>query len=104
MTSAAARLHALTIPCTGASRQATCVQNADDAGATKVTFCLDHRQHGTASLAYEKLAPFQGPALYVHNNSVFSEADFQSISRIGDSGKREQTGKTGKGPSAARRV
>ena len=72
------------------------MQNADDAGATKVTFCLDNRQHGTASLAYEKLAPFQGPALYVHNNSVFSEADFQSISRIGDSGKREQAGKTGK--------
>lgn len=72
------------------------VQNADDAGATKITFCLDHRQHGTASLAYEKLAPFQGPALYVHNNSVFSEADFQSISRIGDSGKSRQAGKTGR--------
>ena len=76
------------------------MQNADDAGATKVTFCLDNRQHGTTSLAYDKLAPFQGPALYVHNNSVFSEADFQSISRIGDSGKREQAGKTGKGASA----
>ena len=91
-------------PRTGASSQATCVQNADDAGATKVTFCLDNRQHGTASLAYEKLAPFQGPALYVHNNSVFSEADFQSISRIGDSGKREQAGKTGKGASTAQRL
>lgn len=92
------------IPRTGASTQPTCMQNADDAGATKITFCLDHRQHGTASLAYEKLAPFQGPALYVHNNSVFSEADFQSISRIGDSGKSRQAGKTGKGLPQPRAV
>jgi sacsin len=61
-----------------------------------VRVCLDERQHGTSSLAYEKLAPFQGPALLVFNNSTFREADFESISRIGDSVKREQVGKTGR--------
>jgi len=37
----------------------------------------------------------QGPALLVRNDAVFSEADFQSISRVGDSVKRGQAGKTG---------
>ena len=36
------------------------VQNADDAGATEVNFCLDYRQHTSTGLAYEKLGPFQG--------------------------------------------
>ena len=31
------------------------IQNADDARATQVTFCLDRRQHGTESLAYGPL-------------------------------------------------
>ncbi|KAK9808692.1 hypothetical protein WJX72_002029 [[Myrmecia] bisecta] len=72
------------------------IQNADDAGASTVKFCLDFRRHGTGSLAYEKLAQFQGPSLLVFNDGVFSEADFASISRVGDSVKREQTGKTGR--------
>ena len=36
------------------------VQNADDAGATEVNFCLDRRQHGTEKLAYRKMEAFQG--------------------------------------------
>lgn len=39
---------------------------------------------------------FQGPALLAFNDGVFSEKDFESISRIGDSKKREQLGKTGR--------
>lgn len=42
------------------------------------------------------LAAFQGPALLVYNDAVFSETDFESISRIGDSLKRLQQGKTGR--------
>ena len=72
------------------------LQNADDAGARTVSFCLDERQHGTASLAYAGLAPLQGPALLVRNDAAFSAADFESISRIGDSVKRVQAGKTGR--------
>lgn len=36
------------------------VQNADDAGATEVNFCLDYRQHASERLAYKKLELFQG--------------------------------------------
>lgn len=35
------------------------MQNADDAGARTVSFCLDERQHGTDRLAYDGLAPLQ---------------------------------------------
>jgi len=58
------------------------VQNADDAGATEISFCLDTRQHGMEKLAYKKLAGFQGPALLVHNNAQFTATDFQSIQVI----------------------
>jgi sacsin len=71
-------------------------QNADDAGAKKLVFLLDHRHHAASTLAYEKLAAFQGPALCVFNDGVFRESDFESISRIGDSVKREEAGKTGR--------
>lgn len=72
------------------------MQNADDAKATTVKFCLDHRNHPSSRLLDPKLAPFQGPALYAYNDGIFSEKDFASISKIGDSVKREQTGKTGR--------
>ncbi len=42
------------------------------------------------------MAPFQGPALLAYNDGVFSERDLQSISRIGDSKKKEEEGKTGR--------
>ncbi|KAK9798935.1 hypothetical protein WJX73_003884 [Symbiochloris irregularis] len=72
------------------------LQNADDAGASKVSFCLDYRHHATESLSYQGFAPLQGPALYAYNNAVFTEGDFQSISRIGDSIKRSESNKTGR--------
>ncbi|KAG6574311.1 uncharacterized protein IUM83_07146 [Phytophthora cinnamomi] len=67
------------------------VQNADDAGATEVNLCLDYRQHASTGLAYEKLETFQGPSLLVHNNATFTDADFQSIQRIGDSLKKDNS-------------
>lgn len=76
-------------------------QNADDAGATVVKFCLDCRHHPTARLLDARLAPFQGPALLVYNDAVFSDKDFTSISRIGDSVKREQKGKVRPLPTSA---
>lgn len=62
-------------------------QNADDAGARRVALCLDHRAHGGASVAFPGLAPFQGPALLAYNDAAFTEADFESISRIGAAGE-----------------
>ena len=70
------------------------IQNADDAGATEISFCLDRRAHGCTSLAFEKLAPFQGAALLAHNNAVFTETDFKSIQRIGDSLKKDKSNGT----------
>ena len=69
---------------------------ADDAGATTVKFCVDCRSFGTKSLAHDKLAEFQGPALLVYNDSQFSDEDFDSIQSIGDSKKRGQLAKTGR--------
>jgi hypothetical protein len=74
------------------------VQNADDAGASHISFCLDCRQHGCASLAAPALSSFQGPSLTIYNNATFSEEDFKSIQRIGDSLKKtaENKGKIGR--------
>ena len=67
------------------------IQNADDAGASEISFCLDRRQHGCDSLAFAKLAPFQGAALLAHNNAQFTDVDFESIQRIGDSLKKDKS-------------
>jgi sacsin len=48
------------------------------------------------TLVAEQLAHFQGPALYVYNDAEFQEADFESISSVGDSQKRGKAGKTGR--------
>uniref|UniRef100_A0A5B7BLQ3 Sacsin/Nov domain-containing protein n=2 Tax=Davidia involucrata TaxID=16924 RepID=A0A5B7BLQ3_DAVIN len=72
------------------------IQNADDAGATKVCLCLDRRVHDSHSLLSEKLAQWQGPALLAYNNAEFTEDDFVSISRIGGSSKHSQAWKTGR--------
>ncbi|XP_051132159.1 uncharacterized protein LOC127252147 isoform X2 [Andrographis paniculata] len=72
------------------------IQNADDAGATTVRFCLDRRTHGVDSLLSSNLAQWQGPALLAYNDAVFTEEDFASISRIGGSSKHSNAWKTGR--------
>ncbi|KAI5066266.1 hypothetical protein GOP47_0018890 [Adiantum capillus-veneris] len=72
------------------------IQNADDAGATQVAFCLDRRQHGEDTLLYKELAPWQGPSLLAYNNAEFSADDFESISKLGGSKKGRQPWKTGR--------
>lgn len=57
------------------------VQNADDAGAREVRLCLDLRQHSTAGLPSPKLEQFQGPALLVYNDGVFTDTDFRYAQR-----------------------
>ena len=66
------------------------VQNADDAGARTISFCLDKRQHGTKKLPSQTLQSFQGPSLLVYNDATFSKTDFESIQRIGDSLKKAE--------------
>ncbi|KAK7407784.1 hypothetical protein VNO78_09866 [Psophocarpus tetragonolobus] len=72
------------------------IQNADDAGATTVSLCLDRRYHGRDSLLSDSLAQWQGPALLAFNDAVFTEDDFVSISKIGGSTKHGQASKTGR--------
>lgn len=72
------------------------IQNADDAGATRVCLCLDQRNHPCGSLLSPKLGEWQGPALLAYNDAVFTEDDFVSISRIGGSQKQGHAWKTGR--------
>eukprot|EP00257_Ricinus_communis_P020409 XP_015579634.1 sacsin isoform X1 [Ricinus communis] len=72
------------------------IQNADDAGATKVRLCLDRRLHRSDSIISTSLSQWQGPALLAYNDAVFTEEDFVSISRIGGSAKHGQAWKTGR--------
>lgn len=63
------------------------VANADDAGASSVTFLVDE-----ATFEGRRIIPvlkdFQsGPALVVHNDGVFIEDDFTGLSNIGQGGK-----------------
>ncbi|KAG0135098.1 hypothetical protein HOY82DRAFT_632883 [Tuber indicum] len=75
-------------------------QNADDAGADAIEFVLDTRQHPTENLLHEDLAKFQGVSILAYNNKPFTEKDFESLMRIGDSIKvtdLTSTGKFGRG-------
>ena len=72
------------------------MQNADDAGATRVAFLLDARMHGTKSLFGPKMAMWQGPALLCYNDSMFSPSDFTAISRIGQDSKVDRPAATGR--------
>ncbi|KAL6536570.1 hypothetical protein OROGR_013142 [Orobanche gracilis] len=66
------------------------VQNAEDAGASNVTFLLDKSHYGTSSLLSPEMGEWQGPALYCFNDSVFSSQDLYAISRIGQESKLEK--------------
>ncbi|KAI9768402.1 MAG: hypothetical protein M1839_004119 [Geoglossum umbratile] len=79
------------------------LQNADDAGATKIDFHLHAAPSLSPSLGephallHPSLLEFQGPALLAHNNHPpFRPQDFESLSHVGDSGKRNDPTKTGK--------
>jgi sacsin len=63
------------------------LQNADDAKAESFSLFFDNSSHNTQSLIDPRMAANQGPALYVYNSAVFSDADFTGITRVGNSGK-----------------
>ncbi|XP_067830330.1 sacsin [Heptranchias perlo] len=71
------------------------IQNADDAEANEVVFIFDERTYGTASVFVKDLKKFQGPALIVYNDSVFSEEDWHGIQSTGISNKRNDPSKVG---------
>ena len=57
---------------------------------------LDTNSYLDGPLLYDELMEYHGPALLARNNSVFSDADFASLSSVGDSRKRHEASSTGK--------
>ncbi|KAB1267411.1 Sacsin, partial [Camelus dromedarius] len=72
------------------------IQNAEDAGATEVKFLYDETQYGTETLWSEDMAQYQGPALYVYNNAVFTPEDWHGIQEIARSRKKDDPLKVGR--------
>ena len=71
------------------------LQNADDAGATKLFIILDKRYHGNEMVISEEWKELQGPALLFWNDSTFSEEDLIGIQKIGLGSKRGDADKIG---------
>ncbi|KAK9402410.1 sacsin, partial [Crotalus adamanteus] len=72
------------------------IQNAEDAEATEVRFLYDETQYGTESLWSKDMAQYQGPALYVYNNAVFTPEDWHGIQEIARSRKKDDPLKVGR--------
>jgi len=94
------------------------LQNADDAGARTVVpppqkhsppptpvsgrsnggqcYTVDTNSYACTSLVDPGLAAFQGPSLLVGNDSLFTERDFDSLRKLGDSNKLQERIATGK--------
>ena len=78
------------------------IQNADDAGATEMNICYDTRYHTDKreSLFFPGMTECHGPALLVNNNAMFTEEDFQNITKLAGAtkvGKALKIGKFGVG-------
>ncbi|XP_035698973.1 sacsin-like [Branchiostoma floridae] len=72
------------------------LQNADDAGATKIHFVFDKRHYGTKHIFDDSWKELQGPALCVYNNRPFTETDLAGIQNLGEGSKAQDPVKTGK--------
>ena len=74
------------------------LQNADDAEATEVNICFDARNHTTERkrLFFPDMCEAHGPALIVHNNSTFSDEDFENIQKLAGATKQDKHLKIGK--------
>ena len=72
------------------------IQNADDAEATEVNILYDVRHHTTERLLFNGMADSHGPALVVHNNSTFTNEDFENITKLAGATKANKPLKIGK--------
>ena len=74
------------------------IQNADDAEATEINICYDARTHceDQRSLFFPHMSETHGPALVVHNNAVFTDDDFQNITKLAGATKENKPLKIGK--------
>lgn len=88
--------HILELYPEGPSILSELIQNADDAGASTLRVLYSSRRYGTTALLGSKMAPWQGPALYLYNDAQFSQQDFQNIARIGQASKLDKVLSTGR--------
>ena len=74
------------------------LQNADDAGATELKILYDERQNRNARtfLIDEGMAECQGPALWAYNDAVFTDNDFENITKLSGATKESQIEKIGR--------
>ena len=74
------------------------IQNADDAGATEVSFLYDERTNEDAMtcLIDEGMKGCQGPALWVYNDATFQDTDFVNITKLNEATKVDDTEKIGR--------
>lgn len=72
------------------------IQNADDAGASRISLAIDYSTYGTESLLDNKMKELQGPSLLVFNDAVFSESDFKALAQIGQGSKVKKLDTTGR--------
>ncbi|CAG8531695.1 10201_t:CDS:10, partial [Scutellospora calospora] len=90
------------------------LQNADDAGARKICFIIDERDYRKSnkfsifnllnnkntekqsSLLSDEMNQWQGPALWIYNDSEFTPHDFNSIIKLGMGGKKDDRTKIGR--------
>uniref|UniRef100_A0A7M5WQK9 J domain-containing protein n=2 Tax=Clytia hemisphaerica TaxID=252671 RepID=A0A7M5WQK9_9CNID len=74
------------------------VQNADDAGASEVSILYDRRTNDNLKthLISPAMKDWQGPALWVHNDKMFTEEDFINITRLNAGTKKSEATKIGK--------
>ena len=71
------------------------IQNADDAGASRIHFVADMRQHSDRRVFESSWRPLQGPALCVFNDQPFGDADLEGIQRFGEGSKTSDPAATG---------
>ncbi|XP_057316917.1 sacsin-like [Hydractinia symbiolongicarpus] len=74
------------------------VQNADDAGATKLVFIYDENDYRECSTNFSSpgLGKLQGPALYSYNDAYFTQSDWDGIRSLGLSNKIKDPLKVGR--------
>jgi sacsin len=72
------------------------IQNADDAGASRLDVVMDWRRHNGTRLPDQRMQRLMGPALLFVNDQRFSEQDIEGICRIGEGSKLESARKTGR--------
>ena len=72
------------------------IQNSDDAGAKQVKILFDYTSHPCSSVLHKNMERVHGPALYVFNDSKFTDQDFASILKLSSGNKLNDTAKIGR--------